>query len=347
MSRKLRTKDVETLIYLAIIVFPIYGILLLFQNYGRAIGYSIVFLFVFTALVYILIFSFEYFYYKSEKFLAIKNSIEANTLKCNELNAHIEELKQVSIVRKAVDFGIADYYDNSKYNYQRKELEKIDSNLNVYNCSLSVCKGAQERPFKYLCKYFNVKADEDTLSDIENAFNDFSAAEQGKSLLKKERTDIVDSIKNLLPIFLLKFRQKKLIKKLGFDDLDFSDCYFPKYTFNYVSAGGNSSMSCDILLNVENLEKFILYLSDIIKFRKSIAGQRMLMTSSLREKIKKRDKYQCKHCGASIAQEPNLLLEIDHILPLSKGGITSEDNLQTLCWRCNRKKGNKILSDEN
>ena len=202
MSRKLRTKDVETLIYLAIIVFPIYGILLLFQNYGRAIGYSIVFLFVFTALVYILIFSFEYFYYKSEKFLAIKNSIEANTLKCNELNAHIEELKQVSIVRKAVDFGIADYYDNSKYNYQRKELEKIDSNLNVYNCSLSVCKGAQERPFKYLCKYFNVKADEDTLSDIENAFNDFSAAEQGKSLLKKERTDIVDSIKNLLPIFL-------------------------------------------------------------------------------------------------------------------------------------------------
>lgn len=67
------------------------------------------------------------------------------------------------------------------------------------------------------------------------------------------------------------------------------------------------------------------------------------MTSSLREKIKKRDKYTCKYCGVSVKQEPNLLLEIDHIIPLSKGGITSEDNLQTLCWRCNRRKSNKIF----
>ena len=66
------------------------------------------------------------------------------------------------------------------------------------------------------------------------------------------------------------------------------------------------------------------------------------MTSSLRQKIKERDHYTCKNCGISIEQEPNLLLEIDHIFPLSKGGKTEEENLQTLCWKCNRKKGNKI-----
>lgn len=38
------------------------------------------------------------------------------------------------------------------------------------------------------------------------------------------------------------------------------------------------------------------------------------------------------------------MLEIDHIIPVSKGGVTSADNLQTLCWKCNRSKGSKVLA---
>lgn len=95
-------------------------------------------------------------------------------------------------------------------------------------------------------------------------------------------------------------------------------------------------------MDIDNLNRFILFLSEKIKFNKSIAGQRALMTSKLRQRIKERDGFTCKQCGASVQKEPNLLLEIDHIIPVSKGGLTTEDNLQTLCWRCNRKKGNKI-----
>lgn len=133
-----------------------------------------------------------------------------------------------------------------------------------------------------------------------------------------------------------------MTKKLGFEAIDLSDLYFPVYTFQYVSAGGNSSLKCDVKLNVENLNKFVDYLSNLVKFRKSVAGQRALMTSDLREKIKIRDNYTCQKCSLSADDERNLLLEIDHIIPLSKGGITSENNLQTLCWRCNRSKGSKI-----
>ena len=287
-------------------------------------------------------FIYEYFYFKSNKFLKIKNSIKENTKKCNELNAHIEDLKKAYIDIKQLDYGQANYNDNSKYNYKRPELKRMRETNNVYNCSLTVCRNAQNQPFKYVCKYFNIKPNEETLENFESVLNDFAAAEQGKQLLKNERDQILKSISEQIPLLIIKFRRNKLIKKLGFDEIDFSQLYFPTYTFRYISGGGNSSMSCDIVFNIENLDRFINYLSESIKFRKSVAGQRALMTSSLREKIKKRDNYTCKKCGLSIKDKPNLLLEIDHIVPLSKNGLTTEDNLQTLCWRCNRTKGSKI-----
>ena len=70
--------------------------------------------------------------------------------------------------------------------------------------------------------------------------------------------------------------------------------------------------------------------------------QRSIMTNDLREAIKNRDNYTCCICGNSVLHEPNLLLEVDHIIPVSRGGKTEANNLQTLCWRCNRAKSNKI-----
>ena len=281
-------------------------------------------------------------YFKSEKFLIVKDSIKENTTKCNDLNEHIEELKNAYIDVKSMDYGQANYIDNSRYNFRRPEWKNLREAKNIHNCSLSVCNSAKQQPFKYLCKYFDIKADEKTLSNFENILNDFSAAEQGKILLKNERDCVVESISDKIPFLIKLFSKQKLIEKLGFYNIDFSNMYFPFYSFRYVSAGGNSSMSCDIVLNIENLDRFIEYLSNLVKFQKSVAGQRALMTTVLREKIKIRDNYTCKHCGLSVRNEPNLLLEIDHIIPLSKNGLTEENNLQTLCWKCNRAKGSKI-----
>src|SRR5690349_20802821 len=68
------------------------------------------------------------------------------------------------------------------------------------------------------------------------------------------------------------------------------------------------------------------------------------MTSGLRNSIKARDNHTCRYCSVSLAAEPHLLLEVDHIIPVSKGGLSTPDNLQTLCWRCNRTKSNKAPS---
>ena len=207
---------------------------------------------------------------------------------------------------------------------------------------MTVCKNAQQQPFKYICKYFNIGAEEKTLEDFEKVFNDFSAAEQGKSLLASKKEEIINGISAQIPFLIRKLGKKTLPRKLGFEDIDFSDLHLPKYGFRYVSAGGNSSMKCDVAFDLDNLERFIDYLSESIKFRKSAAGQRALMTAQLREKIKIRDNYTCQKCGLSTSDEPHLLLEIDHIIPIAKNRLTVEDNLQTWCWKCNRSKGAKV-----
>lgn len=287
---------------------------------------------------------YEFAYFKSKRFSTIKENIKAYVEECNELNSHVEDLKKAYVDIKHTDYGNAVYTDDSVYNFKRPELEKVEYSHNTYQCSLSVCRNAQSQPFKYVCKYFNIVANEETLERFEKAFNAFSAAEQGKELLKAKKDEIMCGISKQIPFLIRKFTKREISKELGFMDVDLSDLYFPKYTFQYVSAGGNSSMSYDVIFDLDNLERFINYLSEKVKFRKSIAGQRALMTARLREKIKIRDNYTCKTCGISTVVEPHLLLEIDHIVPLSQNGITTEDNLQTLCWKCNRSKGAKILS---
>lgn len=284
-----------------------------------------------------------FLFFSSKKFKVIKESISEHTKDCNELNEHIEELKRSFISVSSRDYGDGNLHDNSNYNYKRNEWKNEVRNKHIHNCSSTVCKNAANQPFKYLCKYFDIRKDEETLSEFEEVLNNFSAAEQGKSLLMDEKGSVIKSISESIPSIISFFSEKRLTGKLGFDEVDLSDLYFSEYSFQYVSAGGNSSYKFYIVFNLDNLEKFITYLSEFIKFSKSAAGQRALMTSKLREQIKIRDNYTCKGCGLSTKDEKNLLLEIDHIFPISKGGMTSVSNLQTLCWRCNRSKGSKII----
>lgn len=62
----------------------------------------------------------------------------------------------------------------------------------------------------------------------------------------------------------------------------------------------------------------------------------------LRFKVFKRDNFKCCLCGASPAKDPTVELHVDHIIPWSKGGETTIDNLQTLCSKCNIGKSDSI-----
>ncbi len=58
---------------------------------------------------------------------------------------------------------------------------------------------------------------------------------------------------------------------------------------------------------------------------------------SMRAAVLMRDGGRCRKCRRAIK------LEMDHIVPVSKGGKTEESNLQTLCRPCNRAKSKKLV----
>ena len=71
-------------------------------------------------------------------------------------------------------------------------------------------------------------------------------------------------------------------------------------------------------------------------------AKRKNLSKSVRFEVFKRDSFTCQYCGKSA---PDVVLEVDHIIPVSKGGDNDISNLITSCFECNRGKSNKKLTD--
>ncbi len=67
--------------------------------------------------------------------------------------------------------------------------------------------------------------------------------------------------------------------------------------------------------------------------------ERGKVSNKMRFSIYARDGHRCCNCGIP---DRYAQLEIDHIIPIAKGGKTTYNNLQTLCHRCNVKKGDSL-----
>ena len=57
----------------------------------------------------------------------------------------------------------------------------------------------------------------------------------------------------------------------------------------------------------------------------------------LRFKVFKRDGFRCIYCGRTV-KEHGTTLQVDHIIPRSKGGSNDFGNLITACFECNQGK---------
>ena len=68
--------------------------------------------------------------------------------------------------------------------------------------------------------------------------------------------------------------------------------------------------------------------------------ERAKLSAGLRYDILQRDKFRCQLCGRGA--DSGVVLEVDHIVPIARGGKTVKGNLRTLCRDCNRGKSAKL-----
>jgi hypothetical protein len=72
-------------------------------------------------------------------------------------------------------------------------------------------------------------------------------------------------------------------------------------------------------------------------------AERKAIPKKVRFEVLKRDKFTCQYCGR---QAPDVVLNIDHITPVAKGGTNDITNLITSCFDCNSGKSDRELSDD-
>ncbi len=64
------------------------------------------------------------------------------------------------------------------------------------------------------------------------------------------------------------------------------------------------------------------------------------ITPKIRFETFKRDGFTCRYCGR---KTPQVVLEVDHVVPVAEGGTDDPENLVTSCFECNRGKGATLL----
>jgi hypothetical protein len=77
-----------------------------------------------------------------------------------------------------------------------------------------------------------------------------------------------------------------------------------------------------------------------IEFAFGFRRKRVSKWENLRSLVFIRDSHTCQYCGSKGGK-----LHCDHVVPVSRGGTNTLDNLTTSCQHCNLSKGSKTLEE--
>ena len=228
-----------------------------------------------------------------------------------------------------------------------KQLEEINSRYhfyNIHNYNRYIRYKVENKKYYYLLNAENVAIDyfinnyDYLINDIENTINNQILYQEYMNDVSNITKGIDESLLKSLNIKRKKFEEiEENIFKNNIYNINLNLTFTVKFV--YTSKKGRvrlrrvDTLNCDDLLAIrEKANKKNVY-------KKNYNLERSKMTDSLRYDVLKRDNFRCCLCGVSASD--GAVLHVDHIKPVSKGGKTEYNNLQTLCDRCNLGKSNK------
>jgi 5-methylcytosine-specific restriction endonuclease McrA len=85
---------------------------------------------------------------------------------------------------------------------------------------------------------------------------------------------------------------------------------------------------------------FSMRVPTVIRLNRYIKKPYLVGVRFSKKNVFKRDNYTCQYCGSC-----GLELTIDHVIPKSRGGITSWENVVVACQTCNIRKGDRTLKE--
>ena len=281
-------------------------------------------------------------YYDSPAFLKLKETCEVLMSTQREFNEYI--IEKVDSISKLFGTRIVrnETINEDEYQYIRPYKKSITPF--TAEVSAAVFASAENNPLDYVVKNFypNKKMYPEQIQKLHSLLEELETLRDAKRIIDNYKVEYQQYLVDV-PSYVLDEDEAGFYSRLGFANIDES-VLTVEYKFAYTSGGGMAKRTFTVPMTEETIVDLIKTLEGKLTASAFSKEQRALMTKKLRDFIKNRDNFTCCNCGNSTHIEPNLLLEIDHIVPVSKGGYTVEDNLQTLCWKCNRVKSNKMVS---
>ena len=280
-------------------------------------------------------------YYDSPDFSKIKETCEALMSSQREFNEYINEKVQSISQLFGTRVVRNETVNDDEYNYIRPYKKTITPF--TAEVSATVFSSAENSPMEYIAKCFypNKNLYPEQIQKLYRLVEELETLRDAKQIIENYKIEYQQYLGDV-PDFIMENDEAGFYSRLGFATIDES-VLTVEYKFSYTSNGGMAQRSFTVPMTEETIAELIKVLESKLTASAFAKEQRTLMTRKLREFIKNRDNFTCCTCGNSTHVEPNLLLEIDHIIPVAKGGRTVEDNLQTLCWKCNRAKSDKIV----